>query len=220
MAITTSMSTSYKSELMQSAHCFNGTITATGNSHTNDTLDSLSSAAGIAVGMGLQSGGDVPSDCVVVNFNSTTSITVYPPLIGSHVGATYTFLGDVYNIALIKSGMAGTYGPGNINYSDITGNSDEVTGSGYSAGGTALGNVTPVTSGTTAYTTFSPNPSWTSATFATAGCMIYNTFMRLAGIAGRCCGVFDFGGTQSVSSGVFTVIMPASGSTTAILRIA
>src|SRR6185312_11839580 len=83
--------------------------------------------------------------------------------------------GNTFKMALIKVGPAGTYGAASTNYSNITGNSDEVSGTGYSAGGTALTNVTPTTSGTTAYTTFSPNPSWTSATFSTTACMIYNS---------------------------------------------
>jgi hypothetical protein len=123
--------------------------------------------------------------------------------------------------------MAGTYGVASVNYTDIVGNSDESSGTGYSAGGTSLTNVSPTTSGTTAYITFSPNPSWTSASFSAAGCMIYNSSARDGGTSGtnstgggRACSVHDFGGTQTVSSGTFTVLMPVAASSTAILRIA
>src|SRR5437763_9559114 len=83
--------------------------------------------------------------------------------------------GHVFKIALIKVSPAGTYGAASTNYSNITGNSDEASGTGYTAGGTALTNVTPTTSGTTALTNFSPNPAWTTATISATGCMIYNT---------------------------------------------
>lgn len=123
--------------------------------------------------------------------------------------------GNAFKIALIKVGPAGTYGAASTNYSDITGNSDEVSGTGYTAGGVTMTNVTPTTSGTTAYWTFSPNPSWTSATFDTTACMIYNSTN-----GNRSVSTHDFGGTQSVSSGTFTVVMPTADASNAILRIA
>ena len=123
--------------------------------------------------------------------------------------------GNAMKMALIKVGPAGTYGAASTNYSNITGNSDEVTGTGYTAGGTALTNVTPTTSGTTAYWTFSPNPSWTSATFSTTACMIYNSTS-----SNRSVSTHDFGGTQTVTAGTFTVVMPTANASNAILRIA
>lgn len=123
--------------------------------------------------------------------------------------------GNVFKMALIKTSPAGTYGAASTNYSNITSNSDEVSGTGYSAGGTALTNVTPTTSGTTAYWTFSPNPSWTSATFSTTACMIYNSTN-----SNRSVSTHDFGGTQTVTAGTFTVVMPTADASNAILRIA
>jgi len=41
-------------------------------------------------------------------------------------------------IALIKASPSGTYGAATTNYSDVTGNSDEASGTGYSAGGQNL----------------------------------------------------------------------------------
>lgn len=126
--------------------------------------------------------------------------------------------GNDFKIALIKVGPAGTYGAGSTNYSNITGNSDEVTGAGYSAGGydfTAANNITPTSSGTTAFTEWNINPTWTSATFSTTGCMIYN-----ATSANRAVYVGDFGGTQSVAGGTFTATMPTNNSSSALLRIA
>lgn len=122
--------------------------------------------------------------------------------------------GNAFKIALIKVAPAGTYGVASTNYSNITGNTDEVTGTGYSAGGTALTNVTPLALGSVGYWTFSPDPSWTTATFSTSSAMIYNTTN-----GNRAVSTHDFGGTQSVTSGTFTVIMPPFNSTTALLRI-
>lgn len=123
--------------------------------------------------------------------------------------------GNAFKIALIKVGPAGTYGAASTNYSNITGNTDETTGTGYSAGGTALTNVTPTSTSTTAWWSFSPDPSWTGASFSTTGCMIYNSTN-----SNRAVSCHDFGGTQTVASGTFTVVMPTANSTTAILRIA
>lgn len=123
--------------------------------------------------------------------------------------------GNTFKMALIKVSPTGTYGAASTNYSNITGNSDEVSGTGYSAGGATLTNVTPTTSGTTALTTFSPNPSWTSATFSTTACMIYNSSSSNKSVA-----TYDFGGTQTVSGGTFTVVMPTADASNAILRIA
>lgn len=128
-----------------------------------------------------------------------------------------TTTGHVFKVALIKVSPAGTYGAASVAYSDITGNSDEVTGTGYTAGGfawTAAQNITPATSGTVAIWSWSVNPSWTTATFSTTGGMIYNTNNSNAAVY-----VGDFGGTQSVSAGTFTVVLPANTSGNAILQI-
>lgn len=121
--------------------------------------------------------------------------------------------GNVFKMALIKATPTGTYDATSTNYSNITGSSDEVSGAGYTAGGDTLTNSGVTLSGTTAYTTFS-NPSWSSATFSSDGCMIYNS---TAG--GNACGVFSFGGTQQVTSGTFTVLMPTANASSAILRL-
>ena len=80
--------------------------------------------------------------------------------------------------------------------------------------------VTPATSGTTAYTTPSVNPSWTSATISCIGGVLYNQAGRSAGVTNRSLAVLDFGGTQTVSAGTLTVLMPSNTNTTALLRIA
>lgn len=134
--------------------------------------------------------------------------------------ATHNFTtttGNVFKAALCKISPTGTYGAATTNYSDLTGNSDEVTGTGYSAGGfawTAAQNTTPSTSGTTAFWSWSTNPSWTTATFSTAGTIFYNS-----SASNKAVYVGDFGGNQSVSVGTFTIVLPTNNNSSAILRI-
>ena len=125
--------------------------------------------------------------------------------------------GHVFKCALIKATPTGTYNASSTNYSNITGNSDEASGTGYSAGGfawTAAQNITPANSAGTAYWSWSANPQWTTATFSADGCMIYNSSASNKAVA-----VFDFGGTKSVTAGTFTLQLPTNDSSNAILRL-
>lgn len=126
--------------------------------------------------------------------------------------------GNVFDVALVKVSPTGTYGAATTNYSNLTGNSDEVAnGSGYTTGGfawTAAQNLTPTSTSTTAWWQWSVNPSWTSATFSTTGCIIYNSSASNKSVY-----VGDFGGTQTVTSGTLTLIQPTANSSSALLRI-
>ena len=93
---------------------------------------------------------------------------------------------------------------------------NEVAASGsYVAGGGALTNVTPTSTGTTAFTDFA-DLSFTSATITAFGALIYND--TAAGDPTVC--VLDFGGAKTSTSGTFTIIFPTNDSTNAIIRIA
>ena len=96
--------------------------------------------------------------------------------------------------------------------------SDEVSGSGYSAGGNALTNTGTAKSTVTAYTDFS-DTSWTSASFTARGCLIYNTDVLSGFTTNRSVCTIDFGGNKTVSSGTFTVQFPTNDSSDAIIRI-
>lgn len=213
--ITTAMTARYKSDLMfgRVHHAQSRTFTATGVS--TQTWTGLSSLTGIAVGNFL-SGANVAAGTRVADILSTTSIFVSKASTGA-IG-TVTNIGDSFKMALFKVGVAGTYGAATNSYADMTGSSDETSGTGYTAGGTALTNVDPAISSPSAYTNFSPDPSWTSASFSTTGCMIYNSTQN-GDLANPACSVHDFGGTQTVSSGTFTAVMPVAAAATAILRI-
>lgn len=213
--ITTAMTAAYKRDLMfgRHHHAQSRTFTATGSATA--TWTGLSSLTGISVGNNL-SGTNVAANTVVARILSASSIEVSKASTGA-IG-TVTMVGDTFMMALFKVGIAGTYGAATNSYADLTGNSDETSGTGYTAGGTALTNVDPVASSPSAYTNFSPNPSWTVASFSTIGCMIYNSTQN-GDTANPAVGVFDFGGTQTVTSGTLTVVMPVAAVGTAILQI-
>ena len=134
--------------------------------------------------------------------------------------------GLTYKMLLIKVAPSGTYDqtlanvgtPGTGTPSTTNVGTDEVTGTGYTSGGFTLTNVNPALSSNVATTSFSVNPSWTTATFSATSAVIYTSDATL-GTAGRTVGNYDFGGTQSVSAGTFTVVIPANTSSTAIIRI-
>ena len=80
------------------------------------------------------------------------------------------------------------------------------SGSGYTTGGETLTNPVIGTSGTTAYVDFD-NPEWTSASFTTAGALIYND--TTAG--DNAIAVLNFGGDFTVTSGTFRIVFPSPG---------
>lgn len=93
---------------------------------------------------------------------------------------------------------------------------NEVANSGtYTAGGGTLTNVTPTSSGTTAFTDFA-DLSFTSATITAFGALIYND--SAAGDPTVC--VLDFGGAKTSTAGTFTIVFPAATASDAIIRIA
>jgi hypothetical protein len=93
---------------------------------------------------------------------------------------------------------------------------NEVPNSGtYAAGGGTLTNVTPTSTGTTAFTDFA-DLSFTSATITAFGALIYND--TAAGDPTVC--VLDFGGAKTSTVGTFTIIFPTNDATNAIIRIA
>jgi len=122
--------------------------------------------------------------------------------------------GNTFKLALFKAGasIVGTYGAATTNYSQMT--SDEVTGTGYSAGGNALTNVTPTTSGTTAFNDFN-DLVFSTVTITTRGAMIYNTSS-----SNRAVCILDFGGDKTATAGDFTIQFPTPDASNAIIRLA
>ena len=130
------------------------------------------------------------------------------------LGGTHDLDTHTIKLALIKSGMAGTYGAATTNYSNVTGNSDEATGTNYTAGGQNLDSAAITVSGTTALVDFA-DEVFSNVTTSAAGCIIYNSSATNKAIA-----VIDFGGTVSATAGDLTIEFPAAGASTAVIRIA
>lgn len=116
--------------------------------------------------------------------------------------------GNTFKIALYTS--SATLGASTTAYSTT----NEVSGTGYTAGGNTLTAVSPTTSGTTAYVDFA-DTTWTSSTITANGALIYNNTN-----ANRACAVLAFGSDKSSSSGDFQIIFPTANATDAIIRIA
>lgn len=95
----------------------------------------------------------------------------------------------------------------------------EVAASGsYTAGGGTLTNISPTTSGTTAFNDFA-DLTFTTATITAFGAMIYNTTPAHT-YTNPTVVVLDFGGARTSTAGDFTIVFPAATSSTAIIRIA
>jgi len=118
--------------------------------------------------------------------------------------------GDTFRMALYTS--SATLGPTTTAYSAT----NEISGTGYTAGGNALTvSQSPTSGGTTAFISFT-NTSWTGASFTCRGALIYND-----SLAGKdSVAVFDFGSDKTVVAGTFTVSFPTADSTNAVIRIA
>jgi hypothetical protein len=94
--------------------------------------------------------------------------------------------------------------------------SNEVVGTGYTAGGNTLtiSNVPNSVSGTTAWLSFS-NTTWSTSTITANGALIYNSTQSNKAVA-----VLAFGGDKTSTAGDFTIIFPTANNTSAIIRIA
>jgi hypothetical protein len=121
---------------------------------------------------------------------------------GTHV------IADVYKIALYTS--AATLSAATTAYSAT----NEVAGTGYTAGGQTLtGFVAAVYTGV-AVLDFTTDPSWAASTITTAGALIYNSSKSNKAVA-----VLSFGGDVSTTAGTLTVQFPVAAAATGLIRI-
>jgi hypothetical protein len=129
------------------------------------------------------------------------------------LGADFNFdtgTTQVFKIALFTS--AATLSAATTAYST----SNEVSGTGYSAGGNILTvSQVPTSTGTTAFLDFA-DTTWTTATITARGALIY----LANGTTNPAVAVLDFGGDKTSTAGNFTIQFPAADATNAILRIA
>jgi hypothetical protein len=92
---------------------------------------------------------------------------------------------------------------------------NEVSGTGYSAGGNTLSvSQVPTSTSTTAWLDFS-DTTWSSATITANGALIYNSSQSNKAVA-----VLAFGGDKTSTNGDFTIVFPTADSSNAIIRIA
>ena len=92
--------------------------------------------------------------------------------------------------------------------------SNEVSGTGYSAGGGTLTSVTPTTSGTTAFCDFA-DLTFSSSSITARGAILYNSSASDKAVA-----VLDFGSDKTSSAGDFTISFPPADASNAIIRLA
>lgn len=92
---------------------------------------------------------------------------------------------------------------------------NEITGTGYTAGGGALTRVDPTSSGTTALTDFA-DLTFSSATITARGALIYND----SASGDPSVVVLDFGADKTSTAGDFTIVFPTADASNAIIRIA
>lgn len=132
---------------------------------------------------------------------------------GNHIATNFKkelldsyFTGGSFKIALYDNNASF-----NANTESYTA-TNEVSGTGYTAGGKALTVNGPSTGNGRAWIDFD-DVSWTGATFTARGALIYNTATN------DVIAVLDFGSDRSVTSGTFTVKMPSADSLNAIVLI-
>ena len=116
-------------------------------------------------------------------------------------------------LALIKPSPTGNFNKSTTNYSELTGSSDEATGTNYSAGGQVLDSPVISLSGDTAIVDFA-DEVFSNLTITAAGALLYNSSASNKAIA-----VFSFGSNVASTAGDFTVIFPTADASNAVIRI-
>lgn len=120
---------------------------------------------------------------------------------------------DTFKIALYNS--SATHGAATTDYTTT----QEISGTGYSAGGQALNSPTVTLSGTTAFVDFA-DETFSTATITAASALIYNTTTDGgSGTTDAIC-ILDFGGDKTSTNGDFVIQFPTADASNAVIRIA
>ena len=93
--------------------------------------------------------------------------------------------------------------------------SNEVSSSGYNAGGGTLVNIAPSLKSTSTATTQFNAFTFSGVTLTARGALIYNSTNSNKAVC-----VLDFGADKSASSGAFTINFPTNDASNALIRIA
>lgn len=232
-SITTAVCTSLKKQVMEGQHKlgFNASLSIAVTSGSNVISATSGNFNDVAPGM-IFTGASFPGGSVAFSRLQTPTVATVDAIAFANQASVGITVGcDNISCALIKVGFSGTYDATTTAYSQLVGNSDEVAnGSGYSTGGAKIQVGGPsggvAVSGTSAYwnpngTVGPANPTWTSASFSTTGCIFYNAggSTGVGGSPNQAICVESFGGTQTVTAGTFTVLLPAFGAGTALLTV-
>lgn len=123
-----------------------------------------------------------------------------------HVASDTVYTTDTIKCALTTSSYTVNQDTHEF-FSDVT---NEITGTGYTAGGVTLGSKTLTYDSATNELRFdAADAAWTSATITARKLVIYKS--TGTGSTSPLLGWFDFGADQSVSGGAFTVVFDATG---------
>jgi hypothetical protein len=126
-----------------------------------------------------------------------------------------TSSGHTFKLALFTS--SASLGAATTDYST----SNEASGTGYSAGGGTLTNVTPtIPTGTTTAITDFADLTFSTATVTANGAMIYNTTTGGGSGTTDAVIILAFGGDKTSTAGDFTIQFPTADASNAIIRIA
>lgn len=116
--------------------------------------------------------------------------------------------GDAYKIALFTS--TAVLDKNTTAYSTT----NEVVGTGYTAGGQTLVGFSVTLDGDVAILDFTTDPAWTAATITARGAHIYNSTRANKSVA-----TIDFGSDITSTSGTFTATLPAATAAAGFIRI-
>ena len=115
---------------------------------------------------------------------------------------------DTYKMALYTS--AATLGAATTAYTAT----NEVSGVGYTAGGTTMSGFNVTTSGTTAILDFATDPSWANASITARGALIYNSSKSNKAVY-----VLDFGSDITSTNGTFAITLPTPDVANGLIRL-
>ena len=134
----------------------------------------------------------------------------------------FTGSGNTFKFAMYTNSQAGNDNLGGTSstmdatvtaYSSSA--SNEVSSSGYTAGGGTLTNVAPSLKSTSTATTQFSTLTFSGVTLTARGALIYNDTNSDKAVC-----VLDFGSDKSASSGAFTINFPTNDASNALIRIA
>ena len=133
----------------------------------------------------------------------------------------FTTSGNTFKFAMYTNSQAGSELGGTSSTMDATvtaysgSASNEVSSSGYNAGGGELVNIAPSLKSTSTATTQFGAFTFSGVTLTARGALIYNSTNSNKAVC-----VLDFGADKSASSGAFTINFPTNDASNALIMIA